>query len=327
MIVVTGGAGFIGSAMVWALNQRGKENILIVDHLGESQKWKNLAPLRYLEYMEKKSFLDCIERDSLPDNISCIIHMGACSATTETNCSYLVENNFKYSQAIATYCLEKHIRLIYASSAATYGNGDSGYHDDYEDIERLRPLNMYGYSKQMFDLWAKRNDVFDDMVGLKFSNVYGPNEHHKGSMRSVVNIAYNQIKENGTVKLFKSYRDEYAHGEQMRDFVYIKDVIDIVLHFLDHPEINGLFNAGSGKARTWNDLANAVFRAMGLTPSIEYIEMPEHLKENYQYYTELDMDSLYKSGFKGKFKSLERNVEDYVHNYLSKNKLLGDENL
>ncbi|MCM8533775.1 MAG: ADP-glyceromanno-heptose 6-epimerase [Lentisphaeraceae bacterium] len=328
MIVVTGGAGFIGSSIVWALNQRGKENILIVDHLGkDNNKWKNLAPLRYLEYMEKGSFLDCIDRDALPDNISCIIHMGACSSTTETDNSYLVENNFKYSQAIASYCLEKHIRLIYASSAATYGAGEEGYHDGYDEIERLRPLNMYGYSKQMFDLWAKRNDVFDDMVGLKFSNVFGPNECHKGSMRSVVNSAYHQIKETGKVKLFKSHREEYQDGEQMRDFIYIKDVINIVLHFLDHPEINGLFNAGSGKARTWNDLVKSVFRALGQAPSIEYIDMPESLRPNYQYFTELDMDSILKTGFKQKFKSLERNVEDYVQNYLAKNRLLGDENL
>jgi ADP-L-glycero-D-manno-heptose 6-epimerase len=327
MIVVTGGAGFIGSAIVWALNQRGKENILIVDHLAVSDKWRNLAPLKYLEYMEKGSFLDCIEGDSLPDNISCIIHMGACSSTTETDCSYLVENNFKYSQAIASYCLEKHIRLIYASSAATYGNGHEGYHDGYDEIERLRPLNMYGYSKQMFDLWAKRNDIFDDMVGLKFSNVYGPNEHHKESMRSVVNLACRQIQESGTVKLFKSYRDEYGDGEQMRDFIYIKDIIKIVLHFLDHPEINGLYNAGSGKARTWNDLVNAVFKSMSRPTSIEYIDMPESLKEKYQYFTELDMDSLYRSGFDEKFNSLEKNVADYVQNYLLKDKLLGDENL
>ena len=328
MIVVTGGAGFIGSAIVWALNQRGKENILIIDHLGQdNDKWRNLASLRYLEYMEKDSFIDCIERDSLPDNISCIIHMGACSATTESDNSYLVKNNFKYSQAVASYCLDKHIRLIYASSAATYGNGEQGYYDGIEDIEDLRPMNMYGYSKQMFDLWAKHNNVFDEMVGLKFSNVYGPNEYHKKDMRSVVLRAFEQIQENGTVKLFKSYKEEYKDGEQMRDFVYIKDVVKIILHFLDHPEINGLYNAGSGNARTWNELANAVFRALNKEPNIEYIDMPDTIKAKYQYFTELDMESLEKTGFKVAFKSLERNVKDYVQNYLLPIKHLGDEDL
>jgi ADP-L-glycero-D-manno-heptose 6-epimerase len=328
MIVVTGGAGLIGSAIVWSLNQRGKENILIIDHLGQdNDKWRNLASLRYLEYMEKDSFIECIERDSLPDNISCIIHMGACSKTTETDNSYMVKNNFKYSQAIASYCLDKHIRLIYASSAATYGNGEQGYSDGFEDIEDLRPLNMYGYSKQMFDLWAKHNNVFDDMVGLKFSNVYGPNECHKGEMRSVVLRAYEQIQAEGKVKLFKSYKDEYSDGEQMRDFIYIKDVVKIILHFLDHPQENGLFNAGSGNARTWNDVANAVFRALNKEPEIDYIEMPDSLKLKYQYFTELDMMNLEKTGFKVGFKSLERNVKDYVQNYLIPGKHLGDEDL
>jgi ADP-L-glycero-D-manno-heptose 6-epimerase len=328
MIVVTGGAGFIGSAIVWGLNQRGKDNILIIDHLGkDNEKWRNLAPLRFLEYMEKDSFIDCIENDSLPDNISCMIHMGACSSTTETDNTYLVKNNFKYSQAIASYCLDKHIRLIYASSAATYGNGEEGYYDGFEDIEALRPLNMYGYSKQMFDLWAKRNNIFDEMTGLKFSNVYGPNEYHKDSMRSVVLSAFEQIQETGSVKLFKSYKDEYQNGEQMRDFIYIKDIVDIILHFLDHPEINGLFNAGSGQARTWNNLANAVFKALNKEPNIEYVEMPETLKKKYQYFTELDMDNLEKSGFSTKFNSLEKNIKDYVQNYLLKPKYLGDEEL
>jgi ADP-L-glycero-D-manno-heptose 6-epimerase len=326
MIVVTGGAGFIGSSIVWALNQRRKDNILIIDHLGtDNEKWRNLAPLRFLEYMEKDSFIDCIEEDSLPDNISCIIHMGACSSTTETDNTYLVKNNFKYSQAIASYCLDKHIRLIYASSAATYGDGQVGYCDGFENLEALRPLNMYGYSKQMFDLWAKRNNVFDEMVGLKFSNVYGPNEYHKNSMKSVALSAFEQIQQTGSVKLFKSYRSEYNNGEQMRDFVYIKDIVSIVLHFLDHPEVNGLFNAGSGHARTWNDLTNAVFKALDKEPNIEYIDMPESLKEKYQYYTELDMTNLVKSGFTTKLKSLERNVKDYVQNYLLQSKHLGDE--
>lgn len=328
MIVVTGGAGFIGSSIVWALNQRGKDNILIVDHLGkDNDKWRNLVPLRYIEYLERDSFIECIEEDTLPDNISCIIHFGACSRTTETDNTYLVKNNFKYTEAIASYCLDKHIRLIYASSASTYGNCESNFKDSVEGLENLRPINMFGYSKHMFDLWVKRNDVFDDMVGLKFSNVYGPNEYHKGSMKSVVLSAFEQIRETHKVELFKSDNDDYKDGEQMRDFIYIKDVVDIVLHFLDHPEINGIYNAGSGKARTWNDLAKAVFKAMGKEINIDYIDMPENLKAKYQHFTELNMKKLEKTGFNIKFRSMEKNVMDYVQNYLLKNKHLGDENL
>lgn len=328
MIVVTGGAGFIGSSIVWALNQRGKDNILIVDHLGKNNdKWRNLVPLRYIEYLERDSFIDCVENDTLPDNISCIIHFGACSDSTENDNTYLVKNNFKYTEAIASYCLDKHIRLIYASSAATYGNGETYFKDSIEDLENLRPISMFGYSKHMFDLWVKRNDVFDDMVGLKFSTVYGPNEYHKGHMKSVVLSAFEQIRDTHKVQLFKSEREDFYDGEQMRDFIYIKDVVDIVLHFLDHPEINGIYNAGSGKARTWNDLAKAVFKAMGKDVNIEYINMPEERKAKYQYYTQLDMTNLNKTGFNTKFKSLEKNVHDYVQNYLLKNKHLGDEDL
>ena len=326
MIVVTGGAGFIGSSIVWALNQRGKDNILIVDHLGkDNDKWRNLAPLRYIEYLERDSFIDCVENDTLPDNISCIIHFGACASTTETDNTDLVKNNFKYTEAIASYCLDKHIRLIYASSASTYGNGEAGYKDNLDALEDLRPLTMFGYSKHMFDQWVKRNDVSDDMVGLKFSNVYGPNEYHKGSMKSIVLSAYEQIQKTGKVQLFKSHKEDFEDGEQMRDFIYIKDVVDIVLHFLDHPEINGIYNAGSGKARTWNDLAKAVFKALGKEQKIEYIDMPDSLKHKYQYFTELDMSNLQKTGFNVKFRSLEKNVEDYVQNYLLKNRHLGDE--
>jgi len=325
MIVVTGGAGFIGSAIVWALNKRGKENILIVDHLGTGDKWRNLAPLRYLEYMEKDNFLNCIEMDTLPDNISCIIHMGANTDTTEQDASFLVKNNLKYSQAIASYCLDKHIRLIYASSGSTYGRGLQGYKDGYRHIETLRPLNKYGFSKQMFDLWAKRNEIFDEIVGLKFPNVYGANEYHKGHMTSMVYTAFEQIQETGVVKLFRSENEAYADGEQMRDFIYIKDLIKIIFHFIDHPEINGLFNAGSGKARTWNDLVSSVFKALGKEEKIEYVDMPAIMRNKYQDYTELSMTHLERTGFTNRFGSLESNVKDYVCNYLLKDRYLGDE--
>ncbi|NQZ57227.1 MAG: ADP-glyceromanno-heptose 6-epimerase [Lentisphaeraceae bacterium] len=327
MIVVTGGAGFIGSAIVWAFNKRGKENILIVDNLGTGDKWRNLAPLRYVDYMEKEVFLNLIDQELLPDNISCIIHMGACTDSTESNASYLIANNYKYSETIANYCLDNHIRLIYASSAATYGQGLQGYRDGFNHIEKLRPLTMFGYSKQMFDLWAKRNDLFDEIVGLKFPNVYGPNEYHKGHMKSMVLNCYEQIQKTGKVQLFKSSHEDYADGEQIRDFIYIKDLLKIIFHFIDHPEINGLFNAGSGEGRTWNDLAKAVFKVLEKKEDIEYVDMPENLQDRYQHYTELSMTYLQQTGFKGRLKSLEANVREYIQSYLEEGKNLGDEKL
>ena len=322
MIVVTGGAGFIGSALVWKLNQEGIDNIIIVDRLGESEKWKNLVGLKYADIYHKDEFIDLVEDDAIPFQLEAILHMGACSSTTEKDADYLLYNNYKYSQSLCTYSLEKDIRFIYASSAATYGSGENGYADNEEKLSELTPLNMYGYSKHMFDLWAKREEVLDEIVGIKYFNVYGPNEYHKGDMRSVVHKAYGQIKETGKVSLFKSYKEDYADGMQMRDFIYIKDAIDITLHFLWNKNENGIYNVGTGKARTWIDLVNAIFNGMELSPSIEFIEMPQELRGKYQYFTEANIEKLKSAGFTNEITSLENAVGDYVRNYLLKNKHL-----
>jgi ADP-L-glycero-D-manno-heptose 6-epimerase len=323
MIVVTGGAGFIGSAIVAGLNARGKSDILIVDELGKDEKWKNLRKLRYADYMEKDVFLDAVQGDILRVEVEAVIHMGACSSTTETDASYLVRNNFDYTQALAEWAVEDDIRFIYASSAATYGDGSKGFCDDERDIAKLIPLNMYGYSKQMFDLWAKQQGLLDRIVGLKFFNVYGPNEYHKADMRSFVNKAFYQIKQKGRVGLFKSYDPNYPDGGQKRDFIYIDDAVAVVLFFLDNPDIGGIYNVGTGEARTWNDLASAVFSAMGRPSLIDYIDMPSELRGKYQYFTQADMRKLRAAGYDEPCAPMGEAVKDYVVNYLSKDEYLG----
>lgn len=316
MIVVTGGAGFIGSAVVWKLNQLGQNKIIIVDELGKDDKWKNLVPLKFEDFIHKDDFIEMILDEDIPFDISAIIHMGANSSTTEKDADHLFTNNYQYTKELAAYCLEKNIRFIYASSAATYGDGSLGFDDDESKLETLRPLNMYGYSKQLFDLWAKKNNVFDNIVGLKYFNVYGPNEYHKGDMRSVVHKAFEQIRDEGKVKLFKSLNAKYKDGEQLRDFIYIKDAVDMTLFFLDKPDVNGLFNIGTGKARTWNDLVTAIFKAINKPVNIEYIDLPEHLREKYQYFTEANMNKIKKAGYTVPISNLEDGVADYVKNYL-----------
>lgn len=324
MIVVTGGAGFIGSAVVWKLNQLGEDNILIVDELGKDEKWKNLVPLDYTNYYNKHKFLEKILDDSFNFTIDSIIHLGANSSTTEKDADHLMTNNFEYSKHLSTYCLKNGIRFIYASSAATYGDGANGFHDSNELCKILRPLNMYGYSKNLFDQWALKKGILNKIVGIKYFNVFGPNEAHKGDMRSVVHKAYEQIKANGKVNLFKSRNPNYNDGEQMRDFIYVKDAVDMTLHFLEHKELHGLFNVGSGRARTWNDLVTAIFKALDMPVNIEYIDMPDHLAEKYQYFTEADIKKIINSGYTKQLKSLESSVEDYVKNYLLVGKYLGD---
>jgi ADP-L-glycero-D-manno-heptose 6-epimerase len=316
MIVVTGGAGFIGSAIVWKLNQLGENKIIVVDELGTDEKWKNLVPLKFEDFIHKDDFISMIIDEDIPFDISAIIHMGANSSTTEKDADHLFTNNYQYTKELAAYCLENNIRFIYASSAATYGDGSLSFDDDESKLETLRPLNMYGYSKQLFDLWAKRSKVFDKIVGLKYFNVYGPNEYHKGDMRSVVHKAFEQMRDAGKVKLFKSLNDKYKDGEQLRDFIYIKDAVDMTLFFLDKPNVNGLFNVGTGKARTWNDLVSAIFKALNKETNIEYIDLPEHLRQKYQYFTEANMNKIKKAGFNSSITSLEDGVADYVKRYL-----------
>lgn len=323
MIVVTGGAGFIGSAIVWKLNQLGKTNIIVVDELGKNEKWKNLVGLKYRDFVNKLEFIEQVLDDVVPYNIEAIIHMGANSSTTEKDADHLLDNNFHYTKELSKYCVEKNIRFIYASSAATYGDGSLGFDDDENKLELLRPLNMYGYSKHLFDLWAKTNHISDRIAGIKYFNVYGPNEYHKGDMRSVVHKAFEQIRDTGKVCLFKSLNPKYKDGEQMRDFVYVKDAVDMTLYFLDNPNINGIFNAGAGKARTWNDLVTALFNAVGKPVNIEYIDLPAQLKEKYQYFTEANLIKIKDAGYNQTITSLEDGIYDYVKNYLLRNMYLG----
>ena len=318
MIVVTGGAGFIGSAFVWKLNREGIDDIVIVDRLGTSEKWKNLVNLRFIEYIKKDDFLQMIYADQVPFKASAVIHMGACSSTTERDADYLWMNNYLYTCRLADWALRNQVRFIYASSAATYGDGTGGFADDDALIPGLRPINMYGYSKQVFDLWVLKQQAEKKMAGIKFFNVFGPNEYHKGDMASVIFKSFNQIRETGRVRLFKSYRKEYGDGEQVRDFVYVKDCVDILWWLLEHVEVNGIFNLGTGKARSWNDLVRAVFAAMGMKPEVEYIDMPPGLSGQYQYFTEAKMDKLRATGCPLAFRSLEDAVRDYVANYLQK---------
>lgn len=318
MIVVTGGAGFIGSALVCALNDRGIDDILIVDHLGSSEKWRNLTGIRYAGYMDKVHFITSLEEGFFGDSIEVLFHLGACSSTTERNADYLMENNYGYTLRIGTWW-EHHrgTRFIYASSAATYGDGAQGYSDDIAAMHMLRPLNMYGYSKHLFDLHALRNGWLSNIVGLKFFNVFGPNEYHKDSMRSVISKAFSKVRDEGVITLFKSYRPEYKHGEQLRDFIYVKDAVAMTLFFMDNPAVGGVFNIGTGKARSWNDVGNALFAALKKRPVIEYCEMPEELQGKYQYFTEADLTGLRKAGCTTECRVLEASIEEYAVHYLS----------
>jgi len=322
MIVITGAAGFIGSALVWRLNQLGKNNIIIVDELGKDEKWKNLVNLDFEDFINKNLFIEKIET-GLDFKVDAIIHMGANSSTTEKDADYLMINNFEYTKKLALYSVTKNIRFIYASSAATYGDGSLGFDDEDETNKTLRPLNMYGYSKNIFDFWALKKNMLDKIVGIKYFNVFGPNEYHKADMRSVVHKAYEQIRDTGSVKLFKSRNNDYKDGEQKRDFIYVKDAVDMTLHFMDHKNNNGLYNVGSGKARTWNDLVAALFDALGKPTNIEYIDLPDHLADKYQYFTEAKLNKIKKAGYSQQISSLEESVTDYVKNYLVPGKYLG----
>ncbi|NTW47035.1 MAG: ADP-glyceromanno-heptose 6-epimerase [Chlorobaculum sp.] len=319
MIIITGGAGFIGSAMLWELNRNGIEEVLIVDDLGKASegKWLNLRGLRYADFIHKDDLPALLEHDRLP-KIEAVIHMGAISSTTEQDANLLLRNNYEYSKMLARWCARKDARFIYASSAATFGDGSEGYSDGIEALDRLRPLNMYGYSKHLFDGWALRNGILDKAAGLKFFNVYGPNEYHKDDMTSVVYKAFNQIGDNGSVRLFRSHRPDYADGEQMRDFVYVKDCTRIMQWLIETPSATGLFNIGTGQARSFRDLVTATFEAMERPVSIEFIDMPETIRDKYQYYTCADSSHLRQAGYDGRMTPLEEGVKDYVKKYLSK---------
>lgn len=319
-IVVTGGAGFIGSALVWRLNELGCDDILIVDRHDETGKERNLEPLKFTAFVDADEFITDLPKYK---DIDVILHMGADSSTTSTDRQYVMRNNFEYTRRLAKFAVKSEIRFVYASSAATYGDGSAGMKDGTDGLDGLRPLNLYGESKHLFDLHAKEKGWFDGIVGLKYFNVFGPNENHKRDMRSLVNKAFYQINESGRLKLFKSADPEYADGEFGRDFVYVKDAVEMTLFFINN-EIGGLFNVGSGGMTTWNALAEAIFKALDRPEDIEYIDMPENLREKYQYHTEADLTRIREAGYTAATTPLDEAVADYVRNYLIPGKHLGD---
>jgi len=315
--IVTGGAGFIGSNLVRALNERGETDILVVDHLNHPAKRQNLERLSFREFFGKEEFRACLKEGRL-SQVSCVFHLGACSSTTEMNEAYISDNNYLYTRELCEWALRTGARFIYASSAATYGDGSLGYSDSDEVTPSLEPLNLYGRSKQMFDLWALETGAIKKIAGLKYFNVYGPWEDHKGNMRSVAHKAYGQLMREGKISLFKSHCPEYRDGEQERDFIHVSDAVAVTLFFHDHPEVCGLFNCGTGQERTWADLANAVFAAAELPPRIEFVDMPEAIRDKYQNHTCADLTKLRAAGFRAPFLSVEEGVLRYVCEYLAK---------
>lgn len=318
MYIITGGAGFIGSAMIWGLNRAGVTDILVVDHLGSTEKWKNLVNRRYARYAQRAEFLEMLRGNALGGKVEAVVHMGACSSTTERDADFLMSNNTTFSIELCRFALEHGARFINASSAATYGNGQLGFCDSPEMIRKLKPLNMYGYSKHLFDLWLLDNHLEDSVASLKFFNVYGPNEYHKGDMRSVACKGFHEIMATGRMRLFKSHSPDFGNGGQMRDFVYVKDCVKIMLWLLQNPGVNGIRNVGAGKAQTWNDLARALFAAMGKEPCIDYVDMPETLQGKYQNFTQADMGWLQRQNCPVAFTPLEQGVADYVRGYLAR---------
>lgn len=325
-ILVTGAVGFIGSCVVRHFNNKGYKNLVLVDDFASGSQWKNLRQKMFIEMISSRELSGWLEgRES---DIEGIIHLGACSDTMETNGNYFYENNYRFSIMLAEFALKNNIPFITASSAATYGDGGRGFVDDHAGLAGLMPLNMYGFSKHMFDLWALQQNVLDQIVCLKYFNVFGPNEYHKGRMASMVYHGYNQIKEKGHVQLFKSTSPGYQDGEQMRDFIYVKDAVEMTVEFLTNG-IRGVFNIGTGKPTSWNQLMGHIFNALKMEPKIQYIDMPESLQKGYQNYTAADMTK-YHAARKEKglkpwiFTPLEKGVEDYVCHYLDKKDSVGD---
>lgn len=322
-ILVTGAAGMIGSALVWELNRQGYDNIILTDRLGCDERWRNLVPLRYADYLDAGQLLDQLETPELAA-VRWVFHLGACSATTEKNADYLMENNFRYTRRLAAWALAGQRRFVYASSAATYGNGEAGMDDGQEHLSAYRPLNMYGYSKHLFDLHARQRGWFDRIVGLKYFNIFGPNEDHKGDMRSVVHKACGEIRQTGRVSLFRSHHPDFRDGEQQRDFLYVKDAVAMTLHLAQSATAAGIYNIGSGHAATWIDLVTPIFTALNLPVNIGFVDMPEVLRGKYQYHTCANIQRLLYSGWTGASHPLAEAVGDYVANYLVPDRRLGD---
>lgn len=324
VILLTGAAGFIGSYLLGYLNKKGFENIVIVDDFSDEDKWFNFDDKRFREKVDREELFDWL--GSSQPKIDFVLHLGARTDTTEFDYSIHEKLNLEYSKKIWNYCTANKIPVIYASSAATYGNGEFGYRDDHEVVEKLRPLNPYGISKNEFDKWAlSQENQPPYWIGLKFFNVYGPNEYHKGRMASVIFHAYNQIRKTGKVKLFRSHKPEYRDGEQLRDFIYVEDVAAVCSWFMENTgsgqgPASGLYNVGTGIARTFNDQVKAIFASLGLEPNIEYIDTPADIRDKYQYYTEADMSKLRQAGYTQPFYSLEAGINDYVKKFLKANR-------
>jgi ADP-L-glycero-D-manno-heptose 6-epimerase len=320
MIVITGAEGFIGSCLVAKLNEHNYNDLILVDDFDSWPKRNlNLIGKKYAQKIPRKIFFDWLEKNA--NQVQFVYHIGARTDTTETDEEIFKELNYDFSKNLWSICVAQGISLVYASSAATYGEGENGYDDDISKLDTLNPLNLYGKSKNDFDKWAisqPKKPYF--WAGLKFFNVYGPNEYHKGRMASVIFHAFNQIKETGKVKLFQSHRNDYNDGEQMRDFIYVKDICDVCLFLMENRKNSGLYNLGTGRARTWNDLVKSIFNAMQLAPNIEYIPIPEDIRDKYQYFTEANMNKLKSIGYNKAFTPIESAVNDYVKNYLQKEK-------
>ncbi|MCA3756840.1 MAG: ADP-glyceromanno-heptose 6-epimerase [Phenylobacterium sp.] len=323
IIFVTGGAGFIGSNIVARLAEDRSLDVVVCDRLREADlgKWRNLSKHAIGDFVAPGDMFDWLEKRWR--DVEAVVHMGAISSTTETDADQIIQTNFGLSRDLYRWCADRQRRFVYASSAATYGHGAQGFddQDDFESLAALRPLNAYGWSKALFDVFAARQAAREyappQWAGLKFFNVYGPNEGHKGPMRSVATQIWPSVRDGQSVQLFKSYREGVPDGGQKRDFVYVRDVADVVAWLLASPEVNGVFNLGSGKARTFEDLARAVFAAAGKPPQIDYIPMPATLRDRYQYFTEARMQRLAQAGYSGGFTTLEAGIEDYVRGFLA----------
>ena len=324
--LVTGGAGFIGSAVAWALNNRDLNNVWLADFLeGNPAKQRNLDALSHQRYLDADELRQLVRTDSKElSEINTVIHLGACSSTTETDENYLHDNNFLYTLELCEWALAKGARFVYASSAATYGDGSAGMDDKTNELKKYKPLNLYGWSKHKFDLHARDEGLLSRIVGLKYFNVYGPNEEHKGDMRSVVCKAFAQIQENNGMTLFRSHIPEYRDGEQQRDFLYVKDAVRMTLHLVENVDAGGLYNLGCGKARTWLDLAHAIFAALDKNPDITFVDMPESIRDKYQYHTQADISKIRQTGYSDNLFDLEDAIGDYVRSYLVPNRRLGE---